>query len=779
MAQAPHPKTTAPLPVGRGACAGPCLISLVLLALANAATLAQPGPSPPDPEEPTKLPVFEVRDTHVGAYGAREATSTTRVSIPIHDLAQSVSVVTRELIDDTQGLRMIDVARFVTPVMENHTGAGDWYSIRGFFTAQRFIDGVQVGAQGNSMYSDLSNVERIEIVKGPNAVLVPGSGFGGRMNQITKSPKFEHFTRLSFSARSYLGNEASLDANRVFHDSKTAARLVMTRWDGNGYFQSQFRRGWLFAPSFAHRFPSGAELILKVETLENHESTAMGVAIDPAVGTRIGGYARRHPLLPRDNQWPPDTEQRTRRETRLTSELRWPVAERVAARLWVMADYVSYVTPNASARPVEGARGGRHPLTGEWEPFKAFGYDDLTKSVTVLDVPPSASTWFNRFGQVQEHHFEELHVKNDYAVEHEFGSAGSGTTIGGLSANWQFRVDSRVWGTSGPSLNYAAGRPVDPPGTIVMGLPTDKEAEEKDVQAFVYQRFNLFDDRLIFSGGVAAFHGVLERLDDSGRPPVQQRVTRNSVIDWNLGAIVKPRPEVSFFAGYNRVGGALPLSTAAGDFASKSFKVGFGAQREIGVKTSWLKHRLTTSAAYFDLSESNARVNNPAWNHDSPPEVPQFLYLAMANHGWEVECKALITPSFELVGNFTHMHMRDSNGVPQRMVPDNAGAFFAEYTILQGRCNGLGISCGVDYVGAVPGETAALFTDADVPNQPSFYLAPRTILQAGISYRRDRWSFAVVVKNLANKDYIQSSIDRDILLPGEPRNYSATLELRW
>ena len=195
-----------------------------------------------DADESTKLPAFEVRDSRVGAYGAGGATSATRVSVPIQDLAQSVSVVTRELIDDTQGLRLVDVARFATPVIQNLHGAGDWYSIRGFRTSFRFIDGVQVGAQGNRPFANLSNLERLEIVKNPNTILVPSTDTSKQINQITKSPHFERFTRLRLHARSHLGNEVSLDANRVLDGDSSAVHLVATYWYGDGYFHRQFRQ---------------------------------------------------------------------------------------------------------------------------------------------------------------------------------------------------------------------------------------------------------------------------------------------------------------------------------------------------------------------------------------------------------------------------------------------------------------------------------------------------------------------------------------------------------
>ena len=150
-----------------------------------------------------------------------------------------------------------------------------------------------------------------------------------------------------------------------------------------------------------------------------------------------------------------------------------------------------------------------------------------------------------------------------------------------------------------------------------------------------------------------------------------------------------------------------------------------------------------------------------------------------------IEANALVTPSFELVGNFTRMQMRDTYGAPMLMVPDEAGAVFVKYTIREGRWKGLGVSFGADYLSRQPGPSTGdlrdelPFTVAGVRNQPSFYLAPRTIVQAGASYACERWKLAVVVQNLANEDYIRAASSRYGMEPGEPRNYSATLELRW
>jgi iron complex outermembrane receptor protein len=98
---------------------------------------------------------------------------------------------------------------------------------------------------------------------------------------------------------------------------------------------------------------------------------------------------------------------------------------------------------------------------------------------------------------------------------------------------------------------------------------------------------------------------------------------------------------------------------------------------------------------------------------------------------------------------------------------------------------GLGASIGVDYRGRCPGSTSeniageTLATPAGVPNQPSFYIAPRTLVQAGVHYRGKRWNLTLMVHNLTNRDYIRAVVNRLSMEPGEPRNISASVQRTW
>ena len=110
-----------------------------------------------------------------------------KTATPLVDTPQTVSVVTREQLDD-QALQDIgDILRY-TPGASIGQGEGnrDQITIRGQnTTADFFVDGIRDDVQ---YFRPLYNIERVEIHKGPNAMIFGRGGGGGIINRVTKSP---------------------------------------------------------------------------------------------------------------------------------------------------------------------------------------------------------------------------------------------------------------------------------------------------------------------------------------------------------------------------------------------------------------------------------------------------------------------------------------------------------------------------------------------------------------------------------------------------------------
>lgn len=120
-----------------------------------------------------------------GGYGVEETRTATKTATALIDTPQAVSVVTRALIDDQAMQGMADVVRYMPGVgMAQGEGNRNAPIMRGVSsTANFFVDGVRDDVE---YFRDLYNVERVEAMKGPNAMIFGRGGGGGILNRVTR-----------------------------------------------------------------------------------------------------------------------------------------------------------------------------------------------------------------------------------------------------------------------------------------------------------------------------------------------------------------------------------------------------------------------------------------------------------------------------------------------------------------------------------------------------------------------------------------------------------------
>ena len=160
-----------------------------LAALQQDVTAASPGQAPT--EFVLKIPELR-EDVTVSAkagYQVPAIRSATKTATPLVDVPQSVSIVTSALIKDQMMMSVGDVMRYV-PGISVHQGENnrDQVIIRGnSSSADFFVDGVRDDVQ---YYRDLYNQDRVEALKGPNAMIFGRGGGGGVVNRVSKIADF-------------------------------------------------------------------------------------------------------------------------------------------------------------------------------------------------------------------------------------------------------------------------------------------------------------------------------------------------------------------------------------------------------------------------------------------------------------------------------------------------------------------------------------------------------------------------------------------------------------
>ena len=142
----------------------------------------------------------EGQATGDAGYASGVANSATRLPESILDTPRSVNVVPQSVIEDRAILDPQEAIQNVSGVQRgfSRTGIGESYSVRGFAQQALFKDGFRAG-QSPATFSpftfegptDVANLERIEVLKGPSALLYGRGEPGGTVNYVTRTPAFE------------------------------------------------------------------------------------------------------------------------------------------------------------------------------------------------------------------------------------------------------------------------------------------------------------------------------------------------------------------------------------------------------------------------------------------------------------------------------------------------------------------------------------------------------------------------------------------------------------
>ena len=136
--------------------------------------------------------------------------SATKTPTPLLNVPQSVTVVPEKQIQDQLMMSMGDVMRYV-PGVAVHQGENnrDQIIMRGnSSSADFFVDGVRDDVQ---YYRDLYNLSRVEVLKGPNALIFGRGGAGGVVNRVGKEAVFQPLYEVSLQGGMYGNKRVTTD----------------------------------------------------------------------------------------------------------------------------------------------------------------------------------------------------------------------------------------------------------------------------------------------------------------------------------------------------------------------------------------------------------------------------------------------------------------------------------------------------------------------------------------------------------------------------------------
>ncbi|GAB7542884.1 hypothetical protein CS8_025530 [Cupriavidus sp. 8B] len=205
-----------------------------------------------DAAAPTELPEVRV-SASTGGYMPSVASGATRTETPLHEVPQSVRVVTSQLIDDLGATRLSETVDYVSGIARLNDFGGTWdnYAIRGFSsTDMGFLVNGFPGARGYNPMRDTATVDRFEFLKGPAAALYGSSEPGGTINIVTKKPQFTRANTADLSIGTLGFRRAALDSTGPITEN-VAYRLNVMAEDGASRSSLLDNSKYLVAPAFA------------------------------------------------------------------------------------------------------------------------------------------------------------------------------------------------------------------------------------------------------------------------------------------------------------------------------------------------------------------------------------------------------------------------------------------------------------------------------------------------------------------------------------------------
>src|SRR5450830_1993650 len=218
------------------------------------------------------LPEVQVSGSRDG-YVAATAVSATKSEAPLRDIPQTINVISSEIMRDQHATSLQDILKNIPGVgLSTGDGQRDQVFISGFTAiGDQFVDGFRDDAL---YFRDLSNVERLEVIKGPAAVLYGRGSSGGLVNRITRKPGVD-ITDVALSLTNTAGRRGEVDVGRV--GETVDWRVTGAREVSDSYREQQFIKRTALAPSVAIRLSGATKLLLQGDYLEDRRLTDFGI----------------------------------------------------------------------------------------------------------------------------------------------------------------------------------------------------------------------------------------------------------------------------------------------------------------------------------------------------------------------------------------------------------------------------------------------------------------------------------------------------------------------
>lgn len=713
-------------------CAAFFAASVTLTAQTNPA-----GAAGANKEEVMTLSKFEVSTTQGKGYVATNAATGFKTNQELIKIPQSVTVVTRDLIDDIGATKTSDVLQYA--------GASQFYRgesirLRGARTLNAYMD----DAIENVPYSDNVNIDSYEVIRGPAGVLYANAGVAGVVLKTTKKPLPYEMHKVGFSIKDWGQYRAEVDSTgplTQIGDAKVSYRVAAAYQDGDAYFKNVEDQRLALHPT------------LQVDI----KNTTVRFAIDHVKVTSIAGGqsfvlpdGKLYTGAGRDEAYYPKGIM----EDHVQNRQRLAVLTRISDN-WEV---------KLSAQHLHYEREGTNVLP-----------NNLNLQTGLFNLGA------RRNYQRQENWILNADVLGNYKLGNIANQSAAGFTVTDEYNRAAF-TPSTAFGVQGfPIANPQMDKVVVPSlSSYIPASSTGSWTNNRRSTYYYQHEASVIPDRLLLVAGVSA-----ATLQINDVPAVTGRNTAGGTrivnFDENLrrlGVVVNVTKDIALFA-LDSTTFAPQGNSNTRDINGVLLPAQVGKGQEFGVKTALFEGKLSATVSFFDMELTNVAVlqggNSPITN------LPYFVASGLQiQKGWDATIAYAPTPEWQILVTGYKGTVKDQTGATVNNTYKSLYSFFTRYEFRDGPMKNFAIGGGASKTGGniftalggytfPTGVTPGPITLESVWNANMF-----------LSYNYDKnWTFRLNVENVLDKAFALGAQTPIFVDPSPPRTFQVSTSYRF
>lgn len=667
----------------------------------------------------SKLPEVQIVGSAEQKYVVKSSSTATKTDTLLLDTPQAITVITKELMQDQAMQSMTDAVRYVPGIVAGQgEGNRDAAIFRGnSSTADFYIDGVRDDVQ---YYRDFYNIERVEAIKGSNAMIFGQGGSGGVINRVTKQAQWKSIHEVGLTVGSYNNRRLTADLGTGI-DQNVAFRVTGMKEHSESFRNGVYIKRTGINPGFAVRLGKDTNIQLNFEHFRDDRIADRGIPsfMGKPLNTDVAaffGNAQMSPTWSRVNAFNAVIDHDLGNGMSLRNRSRY-------------ADYDKFyqnIFPGAVSADGKNVSVSAYSIATQRQNF--FNQTDLT--------------WDLQTG----------------AIKHKLLA---GVEIGRQSTD-NFRNTGYVG--SATSINVPVSNP------LATGFSFKQSATDANNHGIATVAAIYAQDQIEITPEWQAVLGLRHdqfEVDFTNNRNGQKIDSKDTPISPRAGLIYKPFAAMSIYTSYSvafapRAGEQLSSLSAT----NKAFDPEKFTNLEFGAKWDVSKD-LSLSAAVYRLDRGNVVIADPS----NPTQ--SILVDGQRAQGVELGATGKITPQWSIMGGYAYQDAKITRDLSSTLkagailahVPKHSASIWNRFDLNKD----WGVAAGV------------IYRDQVFPSTDNKVTLPAyTRVDAALYYTVNaQIQMQLNVENLADTKYYASAHNNNNILPGSPRAFRLGMNIKF